>query len=301
MSIQHRLAEAVRAKTEAAQVPSVDVGALRRQGRRQARRRSGMAVAAIVSVIVVAIGGVALRHRPDLPANLPSGPDGVGRFSLQDGLRAFIDGEAGVLHLGGRSVPLTEVPGLAESGLAIRGGVVYQTPEQEVRLIDASGRQTVLAAALGPPPTHFTPSVAYDADTDVVVALRLTDEGYIKGRPLIAAYAASTGERLVSAKMIPMADPTAVTLAGATDGVAAVNYQSARWTEILDWTWTTTRLRGSEWRLGRAFDLDNRVVLMDGGEDEPAIDLRLDGVDPRVHSGTWDYVQGRPGEQLDPT
>ena len=86
------------------------------------------------------------------------------------------------------------MPGLAESGLAIRGGVVYQTPDQEVRLIDASGRQTVLARALGPPPKGFSPSVTYDAETDVAVALRLTAESLASGRPLIAAYAASTGE-----------------------------------------------------------------------------------------------------------
>ena len=144
MTVEHRLAEAVRRKTQAVPVPSIDVVALRQDARRQARLR--IAVATAAAVIVGTLGGVALWQRTGSPADSPSGP--AGRLQPQDGVRAFLDRNAGVLHLGGRSLALTEVPGLADSGLAVRAGVVYQTPDQEVRLISASGRQTVLAGAL---------------------------------------------------------------------------------------------------------------------------------------------------------
>ena len=101
-------------------------------------------------------------------------------------------------------------------------------------MIDIAGSQMVLAKALGPPPAGFTPSVTYDSETDVAVALRLTAEAEARGRPLVTAYSASTGELVASTEMILMADATAVTLAGATDGVAAVNFQGALLDRRLD-------------------------------------------------------------------
>ncbi len=299
MSVERRLKEAVRIQTEAAAVPSVDVAAIREQARRQARARSRIAVAAAAAaaaaVIVGTMAGVALTQRTDPPTDSPSGPARVNG----DGVRAFLDPDAGVLHLGDRSIALARVPGLAETGLAVRGGVLYQTPDQEVRLIDPSGHETVLAPALGGPPKGFSPSVAYDAEADVAVALRLTTESLAARRPLIAAYAASTGKTLASTPMIPMGDATGVTLAGATAGIAAVNFQGEFWTGVLPWTWLIPH-RGTEWGAGRVFDMRSRMVLGSGSrgglEHPPPVLAQLD-----LPETGWHYVEGLEGERLDPT
>ena len=298
MSVESRLREAVTIQTDAAPVPSVDVSAIREQARRQkrARRRivaAGAAAAAVV-VIVGTVGGVALTQRTEPPVNSPSGPSGVD----PEGVRAFLDRDAGVLHLGERSIALTRVPGLAETGLAVRRGVLYQTPDQEVRLIGPSGRETVLARALGEPPQGFSPSVAYDAESDVAVALRLTPESLAADRPLVSAYAASTGEKLAGAQMVRMDDARVVTLAGATAGVAAVNYEGDFWTGVLSWTWLTAH-QGSEWGRGRVIDLRGRMVLGSGSgggiENPPFVLERLD-----MPATGWRYAEGGEGERLDP-
>lgn len=292
MSVERRLREAVKIQTQAAPVPPMDVSAIREQGRRRTRRRRNIAAAGAAAVLVGTVGGLALTQRTEPPKDSPSAPVGVER----DGVRAFLDRDAGVLHLGDRSIALGRFPGLAETGLAVRGGVLYQTLDQEVRLIDPTGHETVLARALGDPPKGFSPSVAYDARTDVVVALRLTPESLAAGRPLIAAYTAPTGEPVATTQMIRMEDATAVTLAGASDGVAAVNYQTALWTGVLSWTWVSPH-QGSEWGRGRVFDMSNRMVL---GSSEGLDDTPLPG--GQSESATrWHYVDGLEGERLDPT
>ena len=96
--------------------------------------------------------------------------------------------------------------------------------------------------------------------------------------------------------MIRMEDATAVTLAGASDGVAAVNYQTALWTGVLSWTWVSPH-QGSEWGRGRVFDMSNRMVL---GSSEGLDDTPLPG--GQSESATcWHYVDGLEGERLDPT
>lgn len=250
------------------------------------RRRLAAGGAALALTMGIGATALVLEVRDDRPPAQPADPDGTtGRPQL--GMRAFLDRDAGVLHLRGRSIALADVPGLAESGLAVRGGVLFQTPDQEVRILDISGSQMVLAKALGPPPAGFTPSVAYDSETDVAVALRLTAEAEARGRPLIAAYDASTAEPVATSKMIQMAEATPVTLAGATDGVAAVNFHGAHWTGILTWSWTTRGVSG-EWGRGQVFDLRDRVVL---GSDQEANSASRSG---------WRFVTGRAGERLDP-
>ena len=108
MSVERRLREAVRIQTEAAPVPLVDVFAIREQALRQARGRRliALAAAAATAVIIGTIGGVALTQRTEQPNNSPSGPAGVD----PDGVRAFLDRDAGVLHLGGRSIALARCP-----------------------------------------------------------------------------------------------------------------------------------------------------------------------------------------------
>jgi hypothetical protein len=129
----------------------------------------------------------------------------------------------------------------------------------------------------------------------VVVALRLTADSPAGGRPLISAYNAATGARIASTPMAWAA--TEVTLAGATNGVAALNLPGPApagpaGPHVLDWTWTR-RHDGSEWRRGRAFDLANRVVL---------VDWRVSwSSGPRFENTGWRFVDSRPGERLDPT
>ena len=66
MTVEHRLAEAVRRKTQAVPAPSIDVVALRQDARRQARLR--IAVATAAAVIVGTLGGVALWQRTRSPS-----------------------------------------------------------------------------------------------------------------------------------------------------------------------------------------------------------------------------------------
>ena len=61
---------------------------------------------------------------------------------------------------------------------------------------------------------------------------------------------------------------------------------------MLNWTWTECH-DGSEWRRGHAFDMANRVVL---------VDWRVDYTQgPRFEYTGWRFVDSGPGERLDPT
>ena len=89
--------------------------------------RHRMAAGGAALGLTLAIGATALVLvvRGDRTPAQPASTDGTpGRPQL--GIRAFLDRDAGVLHLRGRTITLAEVPGLAESGLAVRGGVLFR-------------------------------------------------------------------------------------------------------------------------------------------------------------------------------
>jgi hypothetical protein len=252
----------------------------------------------VALAIVGTIGGLVLWQRDQSLAEPLTNPADVG--PVQTGLRAFLDRDGGTLHVDGASVELATAPGLAETGLASPVGVVYQTPDQEVRVIDATGHDTLLAAALGQPTAGFTPSVAYDAESDVVVALRMTSGS--RKRLEIAAYAASGGTQIASTRIRGLAGAgMSWTLAGATDGVAVLSVPgagpsgTAGGPHLFVWTWTIPDKVQlvTEWQRGRAFDLAHRVVLLDTGAEQIN--------DPRGYTGGWTFLEGHQGERLDPT
>jgi len=225
-----------------------------------------------------------------------TGPADVDTLDFSRGVRAFADPGSDAVHLGGRRIPLEDVPGLTATGVTTPSGVLYLTPRQELRLLGESGEQRVLRAALGVPRAGFTPSAAFDPYTDTAVVLSLTARS---GRAVVAAYDVVTGD-LLDEQRLRLADATRAYLGGADHGVAAVNYRGAG---VLSWRWgvagpATGELAPSD---RRVVDMRNRVALVERLAEDP---YGLVWRQPSARSeqlGRFRYRAGRAGDRLDPS
>jgi hypothetical protein len=297
MSLQERVIRAIDAHVESVEAPSFDITAIRSGARRRARRRAGVA-AAIVAVAGATALGSALTSRSGSDA----GPADIAEWTDSLGLRAFVDAPRGVLHLGNVEVPLDQMPGVEDTGLATPEGILYLTPEQELRRVEPSGRHAVLLPAVGTPPPGFVPSVAYDRTSGLAVAVRLMPDGnaVVTAYDLVTQDVQGRAGRLMSERGhdrrdIWVADPTEVAVAGVDRGVAFLSWRGAgtlSW--IPDWGF-------SEYSWLQTIDVEDEVVLLAPEGDDDLADLTY--TDVPVHASPesrWRATPGSPTERLAP-
>lgn len=116
------LPDVLHERLDAVEVPVGDLGAVVREGRaRRRRRRTGVAVAAATvlaagAVTTTLLAGTLLGDRVPQYA-------GIGDLDLEQGLRAWSDGD--LVHLGGRDVPVAQLAYLDTDAVATSSGVVY--------------------------------------------------------------------------------------------------------------------------------------------------------------------------------
>jgi hypothetical protein len=156
----------LRAKLDDVDAPAGDPTKAIESGRRQRRRRYG-AVVAVASTTVMAIGLVTLEPGSETPNRQrvakPSSYVTVAAFDATHGIRAFADpAQDGLVHLGDRSYPKTDMDYLDTDASATPHGVVFFDRDQKPRLLSPDGRVVPLGDGPRSATKGFHPSSKFD-------------------------------------------------------------------------------------------------------------------------------------------
>ena len=122
MSFEDTIRRSIEDHVDRLEVPSLDVEAVRRTGR---RRRAAGTAAASLAVLAVLSGGVALVGSVGGDDGRAVQPTGLPALDFDEGARAFYDDGSGEMHLGGAVFDLGIVTGMDTSASATPHGVVY--------------------------------------------------------------------------------------------------------------------------------------------------------------------------------
>ena len=129
MNIEQTLTETIERHVATVESPRVDLGAVRRVGRRRARVRTGL-VAAAVAVIVG--GGCVRRRRPGRERHRAKDikPVDLPQMDFANGLQAWFNPDDNQVHMGGEDVRHRERPRPRHVRLdhAVRAGVLRRGP-----------------------------------------------------------------------------------------------------------------------------------------------------------------------------
>jgi len=171
MSLDTQLRDLLDERLGAVQPPYGDLAAVERAGRRIRRRRHGMtaAAAAVALAAVVGTGVQLLGSEPDDGghAYAPLGP-----MDFSHGLRAYAD-PGRELHIGGRTVPVDDLPFLDTDALATAYGVVFYR-DGDLLLVQEDG--TIVTLDEGEPaPKGFHPTAKGAGGTALVAYVLVED------------------------------------------------------------------------------------------------------------------------------
>ena len=135
MNLEERVAQAVVTKAQAVAPPIVDIDDIRRRGRRQARRRTAVSVAAVAVLVGGTIWGASTLSDLDQssePTNqTPSNPDS---------LRPLTYAEDGTIHYGDKTIEV----GPELNGLTVTDyGVAFTTQDGRIWFSDGDAPEQV--------------------------------------------------------------------------------------------------------------------------------------------------------------
>lgn len=261
MNLEDTLTRTLHDHLDAVATPRVDLESVRRAGE---RRRAATTAAGLLGAVALVAGGVALAtttgddDRVVQPAGLPA-------MDFDEGVRAFYDDGRAELHLGGVVVPRGRVAELDLTAAATPWGVVYVTPQQEVRLVAEDGSIRRLAAA-PEDPGQFSPRVKYDAVEPLVAWL--TRDG---GDVLLTVHRLGDDAGVVGTTSVPCGSEKACAwqqVAGIDSGKVFVREPggATQVFEVADLAAEPVRLDDFT-----VADVRNQVVLGTGTPPEPAV------------------------------
>lgn len=271
------LRDALSDRLDRVSAPPGDLVAVMRDGRRIRTRRRA-AVAGVIAATLV-VGGVAVSQLMG-PSDTRAGEGQVATdptvvTTPADGLRAYAD-PGGVLHFGGRTVPVDQVAGLDTDAVATPGGVVHYDAGRPV-LLDLDGNTTMIEGAVEAPRDWHPTAKADSTSSEVAVAI-LSDGG-----PRLFVLDTETRE------LVDMIDVVCggcdVVIDAFDDG--AVFFRDGTGTKVWDLDGDFTRpFAGPRTSIA---DVRNGVVLYDGALPQP---------EPGVGQRDYTFVPGAIDSQL---
>ncbi|CUR57178.1 hypothetical protein NOCA2390069 [metagenome] len=247
-SLSDAVTQTIERETTALPPPSLDLASIRQQGDR--RRRTRVAGAGVVAAVTVVAGMTLVSAlRPDADTAQVVVPP----MDFVQGARAFYDQDRHVMHLGGRTFPLSGIDGLDTHATVTSSGVVFFSDRQQPRLLQVDGHVIDLAAAPSSPDHDFHPSATAEVDGSRVawlvkgdtLTLGITDT--VSGRTTTP----DLGERCATG----CAD---LSLAAVDAGFAFLEGDEGSFAVPLD---GGTPIEVAD---GRVTDARNRVILVDG-------------------------------------
>ena len=253
MNIEQTLTDTIERHVATVQSPRVDLGEVRRVGRRRARVRTSLVAAAVAVIVgggfvaVDSLGGSGTGAKDIKPVDLP-------QMDFANGLQAWFNPDDNQVHMGGETFDIGNVPDLDTAASTTPYGLVFFGADQDVRLLRDDGSVTVLAEA-PEEPRDFYPTVKFDAGRPLAAWLTRGDEGV-----RMTVYRFGPDNAVVGTFPAPC-DCEQLAMAGVDRGLVFVRGDGRTW--MLDPGQGET----AEWQPvadAEVADVRNGVLLIDG-------------------------------------